>query len=305
MNVKNRVSLYNWQLYLSGGKYFLSGIAEYYPGYGKGIRIGKTSSIQKFSLNDDVLYVETKHTIYSCPLKYMTVQPYMNVVMGHVWELSELTYDESKPEDMVVSVSARIRLKNGGGYNYDPAKGFKEIQPVNVREDEFFRHVEELQKIGQEELKKREEEDDKRMLNFVRDYEDSIYLEIHNLYSGDKLAYHMGDELGIQKSDFHCGDFQDSILYVKYLDKTEEWVDFRYFPHIGNGMETYSWSDNIQRAVIRNETEKDIFFNDEKIMPGETKVFENKRKKRKKKKEDLLEVFDELMAKSEKYDKGE
>ena len=38
-------------------------------------------------------------------------------------------------------------------------------------------------------------------------------------------------------------------------------------------METYSWSDNIKQAVIKNERSKIITFNYEDINPGETKVF--------------------------------
>ena len=38
-------------------------------------------------------------------------------------------------------------------------------------------------------------------------------------------------------------------------------------------METYSWSDNIKQAVIKNQKGYSLIFNHEEIAPGETKVF--------------------------------
>ena len=38
-------------------------------------------------------------------------------------------------------------------------------------------------------------------------------------------------------------------------------------------METYSWSDNIKQAVIKNQKGYSLNFNHEEIAPGETKVF--------------------------------
>ena len=38
-------------------------------------------------------------------------------------------------------------------------------------------------------------------------------------------------------------------------------------------MKTYSWSDNIKCAVIKNEKEYEIMFNSEKVEPGEKKIF--------------------------------
>ena len=38
-------------------------------------------------------------------------------------------------------------------------------------------------------------------------------------------------------------------------------------------METYSWSDNIKNAVIKNECAYPIRFNGEVIEPGATKLF--------------------------------
>lgn len=38
-------------------------------------------------------------------------------------------------------------------------------------------------------------------------------------------------------------------------------------------METYSWSANIETAVIKNDTDVKLWFNGVEILPGETKQF--------------------------------
>jgi hypothetical protein len=106
-------------------------------------------------------------------------------------------------------------------------------------------------------------------------YEDCVYLEVSNVGSGDLLAYHLGKYTGVVQPDIHVGMFQDSILYMKYgYDDEEDSLDFRYFPKgMNEVMETYSWSDNIKYAVIKNETGDTLIFNRIKIPEGETMVF--------------------------------
>lgn len=69
--------------------------------------------------------------------------------------------------------------------------------------------------------------------------------------------------------------FQDSVLYMKYARENDPCsLDFRYFPKgWGDIMETYSWSDNIKIAVIKNDTGDSLRFNNVDIPIGETKVF--------------------------------
>ena len=92
---------------------------------------------------------------------------------------------------------------------------------------------------------------------------------------GDKLAYHIGERFGTVETVLHSGMFQDSILYTKYeMEEDDVSLDFRYFPRgMGSVMKTYSWSDNIKCAVIKNEKEYEIMFNSEKVEPGGTKIF--------------------------------
>ena len=96
-----------------------------------------------------------------------------------------------------------------------------------------------------------------------------------SVHSGSKLVYHLGDAVGIVNPGVHIGMFQDSVLYMKYATAEDPCaLDFRYFPRgFGDVMETYSWSDNIKQAVIKNEKGHSLIFNHEEIAPGETKVF--------------------------------
>ena len=103
-------------------------------------------------------------------------------------------------------------------------------------------------------------------------YEDCIYIIVKRIHVGDILYYHIGDKYGEIEPDRHIGLFQDSILYLEHSADYETIVDFRYWPR-GRSMETYSWSDNIRTAILKNNKDCDIIFNDVVIHQGQTKVF--------------------------------
>lgn len=114
--------------------------------------------------------------------------------------------------------------------------------------------------------------EDDNLIEIAKQYEDCVYLQVSNINSGDKLAYHIGEESGIVEPCSHLGMIQDSILYRKFGDDDMAF-DFRYFPERDYEMETYSWSDNIKHAVIKNICDFPIKFNGDEIASGETKVF--------------------------------
>ena len=114
--------------------------------------------------------------------------------------------------------------------------------------------------------------EEKRLIELALEYENCIYLEVSNIECGDILAYHLGNYTGVVYPSVHVGTFQDSVLYMKYAKEDDPCsLDFRYFP--SHGIETYSWSDNIQYAVIKNMVGKEFPFNNESIQQGETKVY--------------------------------
>ncbi len=251
------VEMKNWELFVNNGKYALSGTTDNHPGFGRNAYISRTSSLVAHSFQDDVLTYETRNTIYVCPLKYITPEPYGDVIPDYKEELLHRVDGSESYLDHIIAASARIALR-------------KEL------DDEFVKKIIELAQQGQKELKELEEKENTRLCSIAKEYEDSIYLEVSNAGRGDKLAYHFGDCLGVLEPKIHTGMFQDSVLYMKHGSEEENdcSFDFRYFPKMaGIIIETYSWSDNIKSVVIKNVTDFPIEFNGEKIKLGETKVF--------------------------------
>lgn len=253
---KATVNMSEWELYIYNGEYNLSGIADNHPTIGRNQFVGYTSSLQRFDFENDVLTYETRNTIYICPLKYMQTKPYFNVVTEYKEKLMKQDNVSDSILDKIIAASARLALE-------------KELN------DDFVQHILEVTKDGKAELEAMKIADDNRMIEIAKKYEDCIYIEISNVDAGDKLAYHFGDHVGTIDPEIHSGMFQDSILYMKYAEtEDDEELDFRYFPKgLGVYMETYSWSDNIKHAVIKNICDFVIVFNNEEVASGETKVF--------------------------------
>ena len=254
---KTKVMMRNWEPYVYDGEYNLSGTADVHPRLGRNVYVATTSTLIKASLEEDALIYETRNTIYCCPLKYMRVSPYGNVVQEYREELSHLDTSENAL-DRIIAAAAKISLG----------------EPEDTT-DEMVRKIRTLQKTGQQEMAQMEEQEKQRLIEIAGKYEDCIYIEVSSIHSGSKLAYHLGDAVGIVEPRVHSGMFQDSVLYMKYATEEDPCaLDFRYFPKgFGDVMETYSWSDNIKQAVIQNQKGRSLNFNGEEIAPGETKVF--------------------------------
>lgn len=252
------VNMTNWELYVYNDRYNLSGIADSHPNLGKDAYVRSTSSLVNYNMDKDVLTYETRNTIYVCHLKYMTLYPYRNVVSEYIEKLKHRADDSDNCLDQIIAATAKIATDSGN-------------------DDAYVKHIKELQKQGQQEIKEMEEMDDARLCDMAKNYEDCVYIEVSNIDSGNKLAYHLGDYTGTVSPCVHSGMFQDSVLYMKYGSEYEDndcRLDFRYFPMgFGSDMETYSWSDNIKLAVIKNDCQYEIRFNKETIQPGETRVF--------------------------------
>ena len=254
---KAKVTMRNWEPYVYDGEYNLSGTADVHPRLGRNVYVATTSTLIKASLEEDALIYETRNTIYCCPLKYMRVSPYGNVVQEYREELSHLDTSENAL-DRIIAAAAKISLG----------------EPEDTT-DEMVRKIRTLQKTGQQEMAQMEEQEKQHLLEIAGKYEDCVYIEVSSVHSGSKLAYHLGDAVGIVEPIVHSGMFQDSVLYMKYATEEDPCaLDFRYFPKgFGDVMETYSWSDNIKQAVIQNQKGRSLNFNGEEIAPGETKVF--------------------------------
>lgn len=259
---KHIVTMLNWQLNMYNRDYCLSGTAKKHPRLGKNAYIGHTSKLIRYSLEKDILIYETRNTVYQCPLKYMTVDPYRydDYVVYNESHREKLTRRDQYSDDAldrIIAAAARIATNT-------------------VNTEGLDEHIMQLQKQGQKEIKHMEEEEKQRLREIVMQYEDCVYLEISTLTCGEKLTYHLGSQVGFVRPIYHAGMFQDSVIYTQ--DGNEEKggppFDFSYFPAgIGRNIETYSWSSNIKNVVIKNDYSCDIGFNRKLVKQGETLVF--------------------------------
>lgn len=238
------VNMSDWDVYVYEGEYNLSGIADNHPRLGRNVYISYTSTLEHSEFKDDILTYETRNTIYVCPLKYMRIENlYRNVVHDYVVTLANLYKKSDNDLDLIISASAQISLGT----------------PIT----DLAKHILDITKDGHKELQVKIEEENNRLKDIVKHYTNAVYIEVSNIDCGDKLAYNIDGELGVICPSIHSGMFQDSILYRKWNK-----VDFRYFPN-WNSMKTYSWSENIEKAVIRNIISEPIRFNGTIIGPNE------------------------------------
>lgn len=269
---KNNVVMRNWELYFYGGQYNLSGFADEHHRLGKRVHITYTTSVVDYKLEDDVLIYETENTIYRCPLKYMTNNPYGNVVSKYKKQLVNRANEKSNILDRIIAVAALIALKNDD----EDLECEKGIRKEHSSENQLFEHITTLQVDGFREMLDIENQFHEHLIAMAKKYEDCIYMELSNINRGDKLAYNIGGCTGVIKPSVHVGMFQDSVLYMQYEENEKTpGLDFRYFPKglFLDMVETYSWSDNILNVVIKNDTTKTIYFNGEMIERDETKKF--------------------------------
>ena len=182
---KAKVTMRNWEPYVYDGEYNLSGTADVHPRLGRNVYVATTSTLVKASLEEDVLIYETRNTVYHCPLKYMMVSPYGNVVQEYREELARLDTSENAL-DRIIAAAAKMSL----GEPEDTA-------------DEMVRKIRALQETGQREIAQMEEQEKQRLIEIAGKYEDCVYIEVSSVHSGSKLVYHLGDAVGIVKPGVH------------------------------------------------------------------------------------------------------
>ena len=250
---KQVVNMSNWELNIYDNEYNLEGVGDYHPRLGKDAYISYTTKVEKCYLEDDVLGYETKNTIYLCPLKYMIAKPYGSVTISDKEEMMKRADESDFLLDKIIAAGAYISMDK-------------------AEENELAKQIVELQKVGREELKEKQEAENKRLIEIVKGYEDAVYIEVSQVSTGSIMAYHFGEYVGVIQPEIHAGMIQNSILYLEKIKEDFD-IDFRYFPNGNLIMETYSWSDNIKNVVIKNVRKDTIKYNTTEIESGETKVF--------------------------------
>lgn len=280
MKEKKIVNMSDWEVYLFENRYNLRGKADHHPRLGKGVYVNRTTELVSWELADDILIYTTQNTIYHCPLKYMTIHPYSNVIIDYKLELMNLAHHPGNELERLIGLTAIMSLQN----DRDEKEGWisketkKQLKKVNLDGGAILDKIRNLQQTGQQELADKEYCDNERLKELAMQYDNCVYMEVSNIELGDKLAYNIDGFHGVVEAKLHVGTFQDSVLYTQYPDKENSIsFDLRYFPRgFGDWMETYVWSDNIEQVVLKNIADFDISFNGERIGIGETKVFGRK-----------------------------
>ena len=236
------INMRNWAPYTEYGYFLLYGVADNHPRLGKNITVTSTSEALNVTLDNDILKVETLNSIYICPLKFIKLQ-HTNKV-GDI----EIPKIESKVARFINAFNKLINTEDYQG------------------NDTYAKHIIKLIKLGKIELEQIEQDENTKLINEAIKYKQSLYLEISSISQGNDAAYHINGKTGVIKPNIHVGTFQDSILYLKH-----NLVDFRYFPELNN-MQIYSWSDNIENLVIKNNKGRFICVNNIEIAPGQTMI---------------------------------
>ena len=209
----------------------------------------------------------------------MRTRPYRNVVIEYRCKLTHRADESHSILDKIIAATAKLSILEIRKEYEDPGKRIDSIYDaiwmIKDSDDELLNHIINLQIQGKKEIAEMEQRENNRLISIACQYEDCIYIEVSNVRSGSLLAYHLGDFKGVVWPILHSGMFQDSVLYMKY-DREDDpcSFDFRYFPKGWEDiMKTYYWSDNIIRAVIKNETGHILRFNHVDIPTGETMIF--------------------------------
>ena len=135
---KSTVTMMNWELYVYRGRYRLSGTADHHPVLGRNAYIAQTSDLVSSKWENDVLFYETRNTIYQCPLKYMSTSPYGNVVDSYKEKLSHLDEESDSVLDKIIAAAAKIATGKTDEFAEDilrrTEEGKKELEKQIIRE---------------------------------------------------------------------------------------------------------------------------------------------------------------------------
>ena len=239
---KTVINLRDWSLTKECNKYYLKGIADKHPKLGTNAVIGHTSSILEATIKDDVLTVETRNSIYVCPIKYISID-------RNNWRISivDSASEFKELDDLYRSIHNAV---------YDK---------IDTGEE---RHIKDLSGIGQVEMQAISDAIEEHLIEEVIKYDDSLYLDITSFHVPSSIAYNIGVKHGVIKGILF--DEDDIIRYVM-----DEKIYFSYSA-IGVYMNIINIANNIKNIVIKNSKGYSIIINDSlRLEPDEVTFIEN------------------------------
>ena len=253
------INLDRWGIYNHGNFFCAFGIADKHPKLGKNVIISHTSEILKVEEVEDAYKFETHNSIYVCKLGNIT---------------SEIPYNMPKTKR-----KSKIALLYNKYYRYMMYRASKlseePISKYGIRlsndEKQEFERILELSALCDKERKEKIKLHEDMLLKEASKYDNCIYIDLSSISRGSTAAFNINGKTGILNPVQHIGTFTDTVLYGNYLDKSE-YIDFRYYVRT-LGMETYCWTENIEKVIIHNSKEHEIRFNRNTcIAPNETVI---------------------------------
>lgn len=253
------INLDKWGM-LNYGKCFCAfGIADNHPRLGKGVTISHTSEILKVEETVDAYKFETHNSIYVCNLG--------NISDDIPYEFSK-TPSRSKVAK-VYNKYYRYVLYRLSKYNEEDISKYG--VRLNEEETKEFDRILELAALCNKERDEKAKLHEAKLLEEASKYQNCIFIDLSSISKGSTAAFNIKGRTGIINPMQHIGMVTDTVLYVN-SDNKEDYIDFRYFVrHLG--VETYSWTENIEQVIIHNSKGSTISFNKGiSIEPDETIV---------------------------------
>lgn len=253
------INLDRWGIYNHGSFFCAFGIADEHPKLGKNVIISHTSEILKVEEVEDAYKFETHNSIYVCKLGNIT---------------DEIPYNMPKTKR-----KSKVALVYNKYYRYMLYKLSKKSEEsiskygirLNEEETKEFDRMLELAALCNKEREEKVKLHEAKLLEEASKYDNCIFIDLSSISQGSPAAFNIKGRTGIINPMQHIGMFTDTVIYGNYLDKSE-YIDFRYYVR-PLGMETYCWTENIEKVIIHNSKEHEIRFNRNRcIAPNETVI---------------------------------
>lgn len=243
---KHIIEMLSWTPLTYNNVLVLDGTVVYHPKLGSYIHVSYTSEIIDIKLtkddnNVDIVVCESLNSIYRCPVKFLKLG-------NRIIKLNDSLGQEAKKLETI----------------------YNKLLAFNSNEDEKDNELETILSLmaqRRKELASIKESRNNKILEIVAKNKDTIYMDISQIHSGDNIAYRLGDECSILKSE-----------EMKTNDKGLNEITYRNKSiHLSYEIKTYGFdiiklSSNIHKVMIHNSKKTSIIVNDIEIKAEETKT---------------------------------
>lgn len=254
------INLDRWGLLNHDDNFFCAfGIADRHPRLGKNAVISHTSEIINVEEIEDAYKFETHNSIYVC--KFGNISDRRPYNLSRTKRRTKIALVYNKYYKYMMYLTSKLSEEHISKC---------EIK-INDEEIQEFERILELTALCDKEREKKVKLHEDMLLEEASKYDNCIFIDLSSISQGSPAAFNINGKTGILNPVQHIGTFTDTVLYINSNNK-DEYIDFRYYVR-PLGLETYSWTENIERVVIHNSKEYAIRFNTETcIEPDKTVV---------------------------------